>query len=141
MIKKSYLKFNDIKIGQTAEFTTKITESMINEFAKISGDFNSLHIDEEYAKNTKFKKRICHGMLLGSLISQLISMHLPINNALYLSQSLNFILPCFINVKIKIFGEIIDKNYARKIISVKTLVINNEKILVEGTAKIMLKSE
>ena len=134
------MKFDEVKIGQKAEFTTKIKESMINEFAKISGDFNPLHIDEEYAKTTKFKKRVCQGMLLGSLISKLLSMHLPGNGALYVSQTLSFILPCFIDDEIKISGEIIDKDDIKKIISVKTTITKDEKIIVTGTAKVMLKN-
>lgn len=46
-----------------------ITESMIKDFAKISEDYNPIHMDKEYAKTTKFKKRICHSMLLGAFIS------------------------------------------------------------------------
>ena len=65
-------KLDNLHVGQKAEFTETITESMIQEFAKLSGDYNPHHIDEEYAKKTKYEKRICHGMLLASLFSKLI---------------------------------------------------------------------
>ena len=139
MINQISLRFDDVKIGQKAEFTEKIKESMINEFAKISGDFNPLHIDEEYAKKTKFRKRICQGMLLGSLVSRLLSTHLPGNNALYVSQTLSFILPCFINDEIMISGEIVDKDDIKKVLSVKTTITRDGEILVTGIAKVMLK--
>ena len=57
--------------------TKIITESMIEDFAKISGDYNPIHMNEEYAKTTEFKKRICHGMILGSFISQYIGKKYP----------------------------------------------------------------
>ena len=60
----------NLSIGQRAEFTEVISESMIDEFAKLSGDYNPHHMNESYARKTRFKKRICHGMLLASLFSR-----------------------------------------------------------------------
>ena len=103
--------FNEIKIGLEHHFEISIDEKLERDFAKISGDFNPLHMDEQYAKKTKFGKRVCHGMLLASFFSKLVGMYLPGKNALYFSQNLNFVGPCFIGDKIIVKGEIIDKNY------------------------------
>ena len=65
----SEFEFEDISIGQKMSFTKKIDESLVDDFAKISGDFNPLHMDEKYANTTSFKKRVCHGMLLASFFS------------------------------------------------------------------------
>jgi len=81
---------------------------MVYEFAKLSGDYNPLHMDENYSKSTKFNKRVCHGLLLTSFFSQLVGMHLPGKNALYLSQTVKFMSPCFIDEEICIESEIID---------------------------------
>ena len=70
--KSANYKFDDIIIGLTKEFSIEITESMINNFAEFSGDYNELHMDENYASTTKFGKRICHGMLLASFFSRLV---------------------------------------------------------------------
>ena len=64
--------FNEIEIGLEHHFEICINEKLEEDFSKISGDFNPLHMNEEYAKETKFKKRVCHGMLLGSFFSKLI---------------------------------------------------------------------
>ena len=56
-------KFDEIKIGLEYKFTEKITESRLDGFASLSGDYNPLHMDDDYAKTTKFKKRVCHGVL------------------------------------------------------------------------------
>jgi len=131
--------FDSINIGINHEFKITITEKIVSDFSVISGDFNPLHIDENYAAKTKFKKRICHGMLLASFFSRLVGMYLPGKNALYFSQSLNFISPCFINDKIMIKGEIIDKNYSTKIITVKTSIINHKnELILDGEAKVMM---
>ena len=131
--------FDSINIGINHEFKITITEKLVSDFSVISGDFNPLHMDENYAAKTKFKKRICHGMLLASFFSRLVGMYLPGKNALYFSQSLNFISPCFINDKIMIKGEIIDKNYSTKIITVKTSIINHKnELILDGEAKVMM---
>ena len=131
--------FDSINVGINYEFKIIITEKLISDFSVISGDFNPLHMDENYATKTKFKKRVCHGMLLASFFSRLVGMYLPGKNALYFSQILNFISPCFINDEITVKGEIIDKNDATKIITVKTSIINQKnELILDGEAKVMV---
>nr|MBI4156109.1 MaoC family dehydratase [Candidatus Woesearchaeota archaeon] len=133
-------KFDQIDLGLKKEFTVKITESMIADFAKISGDYNPLHMDEKYAKSTTFKNRICHGMLLATFFSRLIGMHLPGKHALYFSQSLNFQNPCFVNDVITIKGEVIDKSVATRLITIKTSIYNQERTcLLDGVAKVVVR--
>jgi len=95
--KASEYNFNDISIGLKKEFRVRITESIVEDFAKLSGDYNPLHMDQNYAKSTEFSNRIAHGMLLSSFFSQLVGMYIPGKNGLYFSQTLNFKNPCFIN--------------------------------------------
>ena len=106
--------FEDIKVGQRFKFTIKITEKLLNDFAILSGDQNPLHMDENYANSTPFKKRVCHGMLLASFFSRLIGMHMPGKNALYFSQSLNFKSPCFIGDEVIVEGEVVIKARLQK---------------------------
>ena len=132
--------FEDLFIGQKSTFSLNINESMLNDFAKISGDFNPLHMNKEYANKTKFNKRVCHGMLLASFFSQLVGMYLPGKNSLYFSQSLNFRNPCFIDDEITVEGEIIEKKSNIKLISIKTTIHNNSgKCLVDGLAKVLVR--
>lgn len=112
-----------------------ISESMIDDFAKISGDFNPIHMDSEYAKTTKFKKRICHGMLLGSFISQYISNKYP--KSIYVSQSLTFHKPCYIGDKIKVSSTVLDTIENK--ITIRTMITKDETIIIDGIANIMTK--
>jgi len=97
-------------------------------------------MDEQYAKETKFEKRVVHGMLLASFFSRLIGMYLPGKNALYFSQNLNFVNPCFIGDKVTVQGEIMNKSESTKIIKLKTSIKNQEgKSLVEGTSQVMIR--
>ena len=132
--------FNEITLGQKDSFEIVITESMVNDFAKISGDYNQLHMDENYAKSTKLEKRICHGMLLASFFSKLVGMLLPGKNSLYFSQSLNFQNPCFIGDMVTVEGEVFEKSEATKMISLNTKITNKQgKCLVDGITKIIIR--
>ena len=132
--------FNEIKIGLAHYFDVTIDEKLEEDFAKISGDFNPLHMDEQYAKKTKFGKRVCHGMLLGSFFSRLVGMYLPGKNALYFSQNLNFVEPCFIGDIVIVKGKVMNKSEATKMIKIETTIKNNTgKLLVEGIAQVLVR--
>ena len=132
--------FEELFVGQKANFFKKIDSTLVNDFAKISGDFNPLHMSEEYASTTNFGKRVCHGMLLVSFFSQLVGMYLPGKNSLYFSQTLNFRNPCFIDDNITIEGEIIEKKSNMKLITLKTTIHNQDgKCLIDGIAKVIVR--
>lgn len=85
----------NIKVGDIATLTKTITDADIQTFADLIGDHNSVHMDDDFAKKTRFGRRIAHGMLSGSLISAVIGEQLPGRGAVYLSQSLKFVAPVF----------------------------------------------
>lgn len=134
------LSFNEISIGQKESFTIKISESLVEEFSNISGDLNPLHMDDEFAELSSFKKRIVHGMLLASFFSQLVGMKLPGKNALYFSQTLNFRSPCYIDDEIQVVGKVIEKSDSTRIITISTSIFNLSKTcLVDGIAKVIVR--
>ena len=134
--------FDEIDIGLTKEFQITITESMVNNFANVSGDFSPIHIDEEYAKTTSFGKRVAHGMLLASFLSRVDGMYLPGKHALYFSQNLEFRNPCFINDKIKISSIVIDKSESTKILKIESKITNqNDKLLLHGIGKVIVRND
>ena len=134
--------FDEIDIGLTKEFQITITESMVNNFANISGDFSPIHVDEEYAKSTSFGKRVAHGMLLASFLSRVDGMYLPGKHALYFSQNLEFHNPCFINDKIKISSIVIDKSESTKILKIQSKITNqNDKLLLHGIGKVIVRND
>jgi len=132
--------FENLFVGQKANFFKKIDSTLVNDFAKISGDFNPLHMSDEYASTTNFEKRVCHGMLLASFFSQLVGMYLPGKNSLYFSQTLNFRNPCFVDDNITIGGEIIEKKQNMKLIIIKTTIHNQTgTCLIDGIAKVIVR--
>ena len=130
----------NIEPGLKKEFQVTITESIINEFAKLSGDYNHLHMDEEYAKSVNFKGRVCHGMLIAAYLSRLIGMYIPGKSALYLTQSLKFVKPCYVNDVITVTGKVISKSISTGIITVDTTIKNrSDESLIEGQAKVLIR--
>jgi 3-hydroxybutyryl-CoA dehydratase len=133
-------RLDDIRPGLTKNFKIKVTESMTDEFANLTGDYSPLHMEEEYARSTNFGRRICHGMLVGSFFSRLVGMHLPGKYGLLLSYSLRHLLPCFLDQEIIIEGRVVDKSSATRIITVRATVTDNfGKTIINGTLKVLVR--
>ncbi|MDA3861543.1 MAG: MaoC family dehydratase [Melioribacteraceae bacterium] len=132
MIKKSTLK-----IGDTASIKNVISSKMIDDFAIISNDNNPIHLDEEYASKTIFKKRIAHGLLVSSFISATIGQSLPGFGSIYLSQSLKFLAPVFINDEITTLIEVLAFPRVGRVL-LKTECLNQDnKIVIKGEALVI----
>jgi len=129
-----------IKIGEFYCKDFKITEKMIIDFSKVTGDKNPLHLKKNYAKKTIFKKRIAHGFLIGSLISNVLGNYFPGNGTIYLSQTLEFLNPVYINDYLKIKILVLEKKNKNKFV-LKTECYKNKSILIlTGEAVILLPS-
>ena len=81
--------FKDISLGQTAEYEKQVTDEDVRKFADISGDYNPIHLDDEFAKDSMFGARIAHGILTASHISAVIGYIFPGPGWIYLGQSYN----------------------------------------------------
>jgi ABC-type branched-subunit amino acid transport system substrate-binding protein len=95
---------DELKVGDSAEITQLITEELIREFARIIGDFNPIHLDEDYAQKTRFKGRIAHGALSIGFFSNLLGNSLPGPGTIYLSHEIKFLAPVRIGDTLKISG-------------------------------------
>lgn len=131
-------KFEEIRVGDTASFSKTVSEADIYNFAGVSGDFNPIHVDDEFAKGTRFGRRIAHGILTASLISTVIGTALPGKNALYLSQEMKFIAPVFIGDTLTAVVKVLEKIEAKRIMVLGTTVTNQHgKPVLAGQARVM----
>lgn len=87
------LYIEDISVGMTADYRKTLTETDVVLFAGLTGDNNPMHIDEEFAAETRFGGRIVHGLLTSSLLSSVIGMKMPGPGCIYMSQNLRFLKP------------------------------------------------
>ena len=122
-------------IGQKASFSKQITERDVATFAEISGDKNPLHLDAAYAEQTRFGARIAHGAFTFALISAALGMKLPGPGTVYMSQSLKFVKPVYLDDTITATVEITALRADKGIVTLKTECANQrgEKI-AEGEA-------
>ncbi len=134
------MKFEAINLGDVKEFEIQVTDEMVREFARITGDNNPLHLDDDFAKKSIFGKRIVHGMLVVSLISKVLGHDFPGAGTVYVSQSVRFRKPVYVNDTVKIRVEVKDKNSEKNRIFLSTTVLDNEKKVITGEAEVYLPS-
>jgi 3-hydroxybutyryl-CoA dehydratase len=140
--KPSEYSFDEIELGMQKSFKVDISKNMLDVFGRDTGDYNPLHMSEEYASSTSFKKRVCSGMFLASFFSRLVGMYLPGKHALHISQSLTFVNPCFIGETITVEGKVIDKSPATKIIKLETTITNESgKRVIDGKARVIVRDD
>ena len=116
--------FDSIQVEDEATMEHIITEGDVENYAKITGDNNPLHMDLEYAGQTKFGQRVVHGMLVASFISTVVGTILPGEGALYLRQEVKFRKPVFIDDIIRVKVKVTNKVESLKILEMKTNIIN-----------------
>ena len=129
------LAYADIKVGDSASVSKTITESEIVTYAGITGDFNPVHVDAEYASKSMFKERIAHGMLVSGYISAVLGYHLPGPNTIYLGQDLRFTAPVKIGDTVTAEAIVMEKRDDKRIIKFRTTVTNQRgEVVVDGSA-------
>lgn len=129
----------DIKMGQSAEVVHIVTEKDIQVFGDLSGDYNPLHFNEDWAKTTMFGGRIAHGILTAAFISTAIGMHLPGPGTIYMRQSMRFLGPVRIGDTITARVEVVMLNDEKERVTLKTTCSNQEdNIVMDGEALVTL---
>ncbi len=128
----------DRYVGFKASETIQITDKMVRQFAEMSGDFNPIHLDDEYAKSTRFQKRIAHGMILGALVSRFLNEKIG-SGGIYLAQTFKFSNPVFIDDVITFEFEITRLHKTRGFGIVETTAKKSTgEIVLKGEATIMM---
>jgi 3-hydroxybutyryl-CoA dehydratase len=131
------MNFSQLRVGMTDSVAKTITETDVILFSAVSTDCNPLHINEEYAKNSMFKGRIAHGILVSGLISACIAAKLPGEGSIYLGQDLKFISPVRIGDTITARVEIIEIREDKKIVKLSTVCTNQNGVdVIIGTATV-----
>ena len=131
----------DFSVGMQSTMEKIITFEDIKKFADVSGDFNPVHLEEEFAKNTIFKGRIAHGFLTASFISTIIATELPGPGSIYLKQSLKFLAPVYINEKILVKVRIVEVNIEKSKVKLSTECFKNKTLVLTGEAEILIQAK
>jgi len=125
-------------VGDSAEITRTIEQADIDAFAAVTGDHNPVHVDEEFAKTTRFRRRIAHGMLTASLISAVLANHLPGEGSVYLGQTLQFLAPVFPGDEITARVTVLEIREDKPILKLETVCVNQrEETVLRGEATVL----
>jgi 3-hydroxybutyryl-CoA dehydratase len=128
-----------LKIGDKFTSDRLVTDELIRAFAEVSGDFNPIHLDEDFAKKTRFGQRIAHGMLSGAFISAVLGNEFKDTKIVYLSQTMKFTAPVFIGDTVTTTATVTNIREDKPIITCETICANqNGEKLVIGESKIMI---
>ena len=115
------MTIDQFSLEQVFEKTETITEEMIENFARATGDSNPIHLDETYAKGTIFKTRVAHGMLLAGVLSGILGMEFPGIGTIYMSQTLKFTKPVFIGDTITFHLNVLEINTEKNRLRIETV--------------------
>jgi 3-hydroxybutyryl-CoA dehydratase len=129
----------DLKIGDKFSTSKQITDSVVRAFADLSGDYNPIHIDEEFAKTTRFGRRIAHGMISGALISAVLGYEFKERRVVYLSQTMKFVAPVFIDDTVTATATVTKIREDKNIVTLETICTNqNGETTLKGEAVVMI---
>ncbi|MBA2621007.1 MAG: MaoC family dehydratase [Acidobacteria bacterium] len=131
----------DIKIGDSFSVSKQITDEIVRAFAELSGDFNPIHVDEEFAAQTRFGRRIAHGMISGALLSAVLGYEFKERKILYLSQTMQFVAPTFIDDTITATATVLKIREDKPVVTLQTVCKNQDgETTVSGEAVVMIYS-
>lgn len=115
-----------VKQGDVYTHSVKFKQADVIKFAEVTGDFNPIHLDEEYAAKTMFKKPIVHGFLSGAVFSKVFGTLFPGEGTIYLSQEMKFMAPIFVEEQYEARFEVLEVNTEKHIGIVNCTLANSE---------------
>ena len=134
------LTFEEVQVGQSASFAFKVEEEHVENFARLSGDFSPVHMDEQLARRTRYRERVAQGMLVCAPVSSLIGMCLPGKHAILLRQQVDFLHPVKIGDELTVYGEVKSKSEATQAIVLRFKIANlrSGQTVVRGQANVQV---
>ncbi|MDH0444833.1 MaoC family dehydratase [Stutzerimonas stutzeri] len=122
----------------TVSYSQTITDADIKAYAGLSGDHNPVHVSSEYAASSRFGKRIAHGLMSAGFFSALFGMRLPGPGCVYVSQSLNFKRPVYIDDTVTATVKVNSVDAAQRRVFFETLCTVGGRVVISGEAEIYI---
>ena len=125
----------NLHVGQKATRRATLTAEHVSKYAEISGDYNPLHFDAEFAAQTKFKKLVVQGGLTTGLLHALVAEQMPGPGTVFLSQNWKFTAPVFIGDTITATAEIVKIHESKPVTHLRLEVTRQtDEVVLEGEA-------
>jgi 3-oxoacyl-[acyl-carrier protein] reductase len=137
-----FVDFEKIQPGDEVQFSKTIVPEDVEAFARLSGDRNPLHMDEQFAARTHFQRRVVHGMLIANYVSALIGMRCPGPGALWSQQTLRWPAPVFIGDRIEVTLKVTHKSSGSRTLTIEAKATNQDgKVVMEGEGTVTALEE
>ena len=137
-----FADFDSLRVGDSRKLSKTITPADIRKFVELTGDDNPLHVDPAFASETAFKDIVVHGMLGASFISTVIGTQLPGPGALWVSQSMDFLLPVRLNDQLTVMCTVLKKHERERLLELQTTITNQHgQTVLQGQGKVKLLAE
>lgn len=137
-INQDGLDIDEIEIGMSASYSQTITDADIKTFAGLSGDNNPVHMSDEYANESRFGKRIAHGLISASFFSALFGTRLPGRGCVYVSQSLNFRKPVYLGDTVLATVTVTEIDLGKRRVFFDTTCAVSGKRVISGRAELYI---
>lgn len=132
------IPIEDIKVGMRVSYSQTITDADIKAYAGLSGDHNPVHVNEEYASESRYGRRLAHGLMSVGFFSALFGMRLPGPGCVYVSQNIQFKRPVYINDTVTATAEVTDVCIKKKRVFFSTNCYVKNKLVISGDAEIYI---
>lgn len=139
--KATLMNYADIIMGSVYSFERMILQSDVSDFARLTGDYNPLHVDPAYGKKSVFKRNIVHGMLAASYFSTLVGMYCPGEKSVFLSQELNFRKPLFVGDSMVLRATVVSKTDSLKMVTLRMEILRDNEIMIDGMARVLVRGD
>lgn len=125
----------DLVVGQKATRNMTLTKDHVKAYAELTGDYNPLHFDEDFAATTKFKRLVVQGGLTTGLLHALVANDLPGPGTVFLSQEWKFPAPVYIGDTITAEAEVLSVHATKPVTQLKiTITQQDGEVVLEGEA-------
>lgn len=128
----------EIQVGDRASVEKQMKLEDVLSFAGISNDFNPVHVDADYAKKSRYKGQIVHGLMASSLFSGIFGTQLPGEGCVYKSQSLRFRRPIYVDDLVTAEVEVLKVEMEKKLVFFRTTCRVNGRVAIDGEAEIFI---
>jgi 3-hydroxybutyryl-CoA dehydratase len=134
-------RYEDTEIGDTSTFSKTISEADIFAFCGITGDFNLVHVDEVFAKETRWEGRIAHGMLVAAMVTRTLS-EIGGDGSIHVSQEVSFEAPVRIGDTITVVSKVVEKLEEKRRVIVSSVWTNQDgTTVITGRGELLLPRE
>lgn len=132
-------KIKALHVGDSASEKMVATDEAVRTLASVSGDNNPVHLDDDFAKTTFFKKRIAHGLFCLGMVSGLLGMRLPGNGSILVKETVNYKAPVYIGDEIETTVTVIEIIAEKNRVNLSFACVNQEgNTVMDGTALVLI---